>query len=107
MYTFSAPPISAEIGGINAAIYCRKNHWNGFQKPLKVIPGEFFRPTSRFFYNISPVDREKPRCQSEEISLAVMKPVKTVIDIPIVVEDVTIRGISGAGVRSFMKTTDG
>jgi hypothetical protein len=95
LYTFSSPPVIGSIGGINAAVLSKKAQWGAFKKPLKIIPDEFYLPSSQYFYLISDHEKANPSHQSEEVNLAFLRPEKCVMDIPIVIEDVTIRGLAG------------
>jgi hypothetical protein len=95
LYAFSSPPVTGSIGGINAAVLSKKVQWDAFKKPMNAIPKEFFRPSSPYFYLISEREKPNPSHQSEEVNLAFLRPEKYVMDIPIVIEDVSIKGVAG------------
>jgi len=87
LYSLSSPPIVNEVGGINAAVLGKKAQWNTFKGLMKVIPQDFFRSSSRYYYYIS--DHEKCTVGSgcEEINRAIYRPEEYIMDIPLVVED--------------------
>lgn len=95
LYAFSSPRVTDNAGGINAAVLSKKPLWEAFKKPMKIIPQEFFQPNTNFFYCMS--DREKgfPQLNCEEINLAFLRPEKMMADIPVVLEDVSIKGNLG------------
>lgn len=96
LYAFSSPPHSDNFGGVNAAVLSKKVLWDAFKKPMKILPAEFLRPTSNHFYCLSEKERSFPSLQSEEVNLAFLRPEKMMADIPIVLDDVSIKGIDGA-----------
>lgn len=95
LYAFSSPPITNDVGGINAAVLSKKAQWDAFKKPMKIIPKEFFLQSSQYFYLISEREKVISQNRSEEVNLAFLRPEKCAMDIPIVIEDVSIKGISG------------
>jgi hypothetical protein len=62
---------------------------------MKIIPQEFFRSNSKFFYCISEKEKNFPQFTCEEINLAFLRPEKLMADIPIVLDDVSIKGNVG------------
>ncbi len=95
LYTFSSPPISDTFGGVNAAVLSKKSMWDNFKKTMKIIPLEFFRQTSKHYYCLSEKEKILPPLQSEEVNLAYLRPEKMMADIPIVLDDVSIKGNVG------------
>ena len=94
LYAFSSPPITNEVGGVNTAVLSKKTHWDAFKKPMKIIPDEFFTINSKFFYCISEKEKIYPQTNSDEINLAFLRPEKLMADIPIVIENLSLKGIS-------------
>lgn len=92
LFAFSSPPITKGIGGVNAAVLSKKPLWEAFKKPMKIIPQEFFRSNSKYFYCISDKEKSFTQLHSEEINLAFLRPEKMMADIPIVLDDVSIKG---------------
>ena len=94
LYSLSSPPIVDEVGGINAAVLGKKTQWNTFKGSMKVIPQDFFRSNSRYYYYIS--DQEKCTVKSgcEEVNRAIYRPDEYVMDIPLVVEETTLNQLS-------------
>jgi hypothetical protein len=95
LFAFSSPHITDTTGGVNAAILSKKSLWETFKKPMKVIPQEFFRSNSKFFYCISDKEKNIPQFKCEEINLAFLRPEKLMADVPIVLDDVSIKGNVG------------
>ena len=86
LYAVSSPPISNEIGGINAAVMGKKRPWSGFKTIMGVIPKEFQQSSSRNFYKIS--DKEiviNPK-RSLEVNLAYLNPESIPMHIPLALE---------------------
>ena len=92
LYAFSSPPVTESLGGVNTAVLSKKTLWDVFKKPMKIIPQEFFRSNSKFFYCMSDKEKILPSLSSEEINLAYLRPEKMMADIPIVLDDVSIKG---------------
>lgn len=95
LYAFSSPPITDAVGGLNAAILSKKKQWEAFKRPMNIIPREFCQPDSKYFYCISTKEKLIYQSRSEEINLAFLNPEKLMADIPIVIEDISIKGIYG------------
>jgi hypothetical protein len=95
LYAFSSPPITDDAGGVNAAILSKKTHWDAFKRPMNIIPREFFLPSSKYFYCISAKEKLIHPRKSEEINLAFLNPEKLMADIPIVIEDISIKRMYG------------
>jgi len=95
LFAFSSPPVTDDIGGVNAAVLSKKPVWEAFKKPMKIIPSDFFRSSSKFFYCISDKEKIFPPLNSEEINLAFLNPEKMMTDIPIVLDDVSVKGTVG------------
>lgn len=95
LFAFSSPRIIDYTGGVNAAVLSKKTLWDTFKKPMKIIPQDFFRINSNFFYCLSDKERLFPQFPCEEINLAFLKPEKMLADIPVVLDDVSIKGNYG------------
>lgn len=91
LFSFSSPPIRYNIGGIKSAIFGKQYQWDLFQRPLKIIPKDFMKITSDYYYySVS----EMYRCirkSTGEVNQAILKPEKMISDIPIVIEDMSQR----------------
>jgi len=95
LFAFSSPPVSDFTGGVNAAILSKKPQWTALKKPMKIIPADFFRTGSKYFYCLADKEKIIPRLQSEEVNLAFLRPEKMMADIPIVLDDVSVKGVTG------------
>jgi len=95
LFSFSSPPQSELNGGVNAAVLSKKPQWDALKKPLQIIPAEFFRTGSKYFYCLADKEKNLPPLTSEEINLAFLRPERMMADIPIVLDDVSVKGITG------------
>lgn len=93
LFAFSSPPITGETGGIKTAVFGKNYQWDLFQRPLKIIPPEFRRIRSEYYYSISETDRPV-RKSGGEVNQAVLRPEKVVSDLPIVIDEVSRRRCS-------------
>ncbi len=91
LYAVSSPPFPEEKGGVYAAILGKRKPWLGFKKSLSVIPREFRKATSPFFYTISETEQGVQNTRAEEINLAYLNPEQVPMHIPVVLEDVEVR----------------
>ena len=90
LFAFSSPPIEDDIGGIKSAIFGKNYQWDLFRKPLKVIPDDFRKTSSNYYYYISKLERNLRKTEGE-VNLAIFQPEKLVSDIPIYFEGVKER----------------
>jgi hypothetical protein len=95
LYAFSSPPITDNVGGVNAAILSKKTQWDAFKRPMNFIPREFFLQGSKYFYCISAKEKLIHQSKSEEINLAFLNPEKLMADVPVVIEDISIKRMYG------------
>ncbi|HUU75927.1 MAG TPA: hypothetical protein VMW63_07530 [Methanoregulaceae archaeon] len=93
LFVFSSPPIRENMGGIKSAIYGKLYQWDLFRKPLGIIPPEFRKVKSEYYYYISKIERDFTKSKGE-MNLAILKPEKTISDIPIVIGNVSKKDIS-------------
>lgn len=94
LYSLSSPPIADEVGGINAAILGKKTQWNTFKGSMKVIPQDFFRPCSRYYYYISDQEKCTVKRGCEEANRAIYRPDEYIMDIPLVMEEASLNQLS-------------
>lgn len=79
----SSPPAPGEPGGMNTAFLGRDPAWLQFRRLMRIIPGEFTRSKSRFFYRISGKERPPVHFESNEINLAFRNPRATYMHLPL------------------------
>ena len=91
LYVLSSPPIAHITGGVNTAVLGRKYLWDHFRNAMKVLPSEFFRASSRYYYLMTDSEKRTLRSDSEEISQAIYYPKETAVHIPIVIENVSLK----------------
>jgi len=91
LYAVSSPPLSDEKGGVYAAVLGKNKPWLGFKKSLGVIPREFMKATSPFYYTISNKEKKVENTRAEEINLAYLNPEQLPMHIPVILEDVEVR----------------
>ncbi|MBP2144905.1 hypothetical protein J2129_000359 [Methanofollis sp. W23] len=93
LFAFSSPPITGETGGIKTAVFGKNYQWDLFQRPLKIIPPEFKKISSEYYYSVSKTDR-RIRKTSGEINQAILRPEKMVSDLPVVIDETARRTFS-------------
>jgi len=91
LYAVSSPPLLEEKGGVYAAILGKRKPWLGFKKSLNIIPQEFRKGTSPFYYSISENEKKVENSRADEINLAYLNPEQVPMHIPVVLEDVEVR----------------
>jgi hypothetical protein len=91
LYTLSSPPVGPECGGIHAAVLGRPKEWVGFRRSVSPIPRELRKPSSRYFYDIADTEAKRRAGSHREVSLAYLKPKRTPMHVPIVLEEVDVR----------------
>jgi hypothetical protein len=91
LYAVSSPPLPEEKGGVSAAILGKKKPWSGFKRSLQVIPSEFRKPGSPFFYRISEKEKMPGNTRADEVSLAFLNPEQLPMHIPVVLDEVEVR----------------
>lgn len=94
LYSLSSPPVTNEVGGINAAVLGKKAQWNTFRWSMNVIPQDFFRLNARYRYYISDQEKCTVKGGCEELSRAIYRPEDYIMDIPLVVEEASPNRLS-------------
>lgn len=84
LFAFSCPPLENEAGGIKSAVFGKEHQWNLFKRPLNIIPQEFLKANSDYFYYISNNDRGFDKLKGE-VNLAIHSPDQLITDIPIAI----------------------
>lgn len=95
LYVSSAPPYSRHVGGINAAVLGKQKSWNGYTGSMNtVIPSDFRRASSDYYYKLSEQDRDIGPEGKREVSLSCLNPAITPMQLPIIldIEDVKSKG---------------
>jgi hypothetical protein len=87
LYSFSSPKQSDVYGGVSTAVLGRKHQWDNFKFPLRVIPAEMKRMDSYYYYYISEKEKKISRVKGGERSFAILKPEKSVSDLPVVLDE--------------------
>jgi len=91
LYAVSSPSFPEEKGGVHAAVLGKKKPWRGFRKSLDIIPREFLKDNSPFFYSIAEKEKNVEPIRADEINLAYLNPEKFPMHIPIVLDEIEIR----------------
>jgi hypothetical protein len=91
LYALSSPPIAHTTGGVDTAVLGRKYLWDHFRNTMKVLPPEFFKASSRYYYLIADSEERILKSNSEETSQAIYYPTETAVHIPIVIENVSLK----------------
>ena len=93
LFAFSAPPVHDERGGIHSAVFGKKHQWDVFRRPFDIIPKEFKKVNSYYYYHFSSSDVRVRKSQGE-INQAILKPQKLVADIPVAIVNESGKKIS-------------
>jgi len=93
LFAFSSPPDDNLSGGINSAILGKDSQWNLFNKPLKIIPNEFRRFNTDYFYYISKIEKDFTKTSIEN-NIAIHRPKNLLSDLPIIILDETQKKLS-------------
>ncbi len=85
LFAFSAPPVHDELGGIRSAVFGKKHQWDIFRRPFDIIPNEFRKVNSYYYYHFSNSEVRVRKSQGE-INQAILKPQTLVADIPVAID---------------------
>ncbi|WP_292464140.1 hypothetical protein [Methanolobus sp.] len=91
LYISSTPPCTRQVGGINAAVLGKQKNWNAYTSSMNaVIPSDFRRASSNYYYKLSEQDREFETGARREVSLSYLNPAVTPMQLPVIldIEDV-------------------
>jgi hypothetical protein len=91
LYAVSSPPLTEEKGGMSAAVLGKRKPWSGFKRSLSIIPGEFRKVSSPFYYRISEKEERVENTRADEINLAYLNPEQVPMHIPVVLDEVEVR----------------
>lgn len=91
LYVLSSPPIAHTTGGVDTAVLGRKYLWDHFRNAMKVLPSDFLKASSRYYYLIADSEKRNLKSNSEEMSQAIYYPKETAVHIPIVIENVSLK----------------
>jgi len=91
LYAVSSPPLGDEKGGVFAAILGKAKPWSGFKRSMGIIPGEFRKTTSPYYYHIAPHEDTVRSVNAYEVNLAYLNPERLPMHIPVVLDDVEVR----------------
>jgi hypothetical protein len=94
LYISSTPPYMRHAGGINAAVLGKQKSWNAYTGSMNaVIPSDFRRASSDYYYRLSEQDREFETGTKREVSLSYLNPAVTPMQLPLIldIEDVKSR----------------
>jgi hypothetical protein len=80
----SAPPIANDKGGINTAVLGKQKFWKPFERMMNIIPNEFKRISSDYYYLISKTDKEVRVTNNKEVNLIFHNPDHTPMHIPLI-----------------------
>lgn len=85
--TVSSPTIGSNgKGGIEAGVFGRKEVWSPYKDLMDVIPVDFKKATSMYYYDQADKDITTNPVKSKEVNLSVLRPKKTAIHVPMLVD---------------------
>lgn len=75
-------------GGIDSAVLTgQKNHWKEFKKLMQVIPPDFKKDTSEYYFNQLDTERKLNPSRSKEVNLSISNPESLSVHIPMALVD--------------------
>ncbi|NOR48302.1 MAG: hypothetical protein GQ533_09715 [Methanosarcinaceae archaeon] len=84
LYCVSSPSIgSNHKGGIDTAMLTGKNQWSAFKKLMSIIPNNFKKTTSSYFYGMIEKEKNIQPVNSLEVSRAFKNPIDLFVHIPV------------------------
>lgn len=92
LFVVSSPPVAAEKGGVNTAVFGKRKAWHGYNRVMSVIPNEFRKINSPYFYSIKLKEERLNPPNSVEVNLSFCNPKKVPMHIPIPLE-VDVRNV--------------
>lgn len=101
LFSFSSPAAHDESGGIRSAVFGKKYHWDLFRRPFDLIPAEFRRVNSYYYYKFSQTEGWMTKTDGE-VNLAVLRPQQLVTDIPVAMDKESVKSLS-AEFRGILK----
>lgn len=105
LFAFSAPPIHEDLGGIRSAVFGKKHQWDLFRRPFDIIPNEFRKVNSYYYYRFSSTETHVRKSEGE-LNQAILKPQKLVTDIPVAMESESRKKLS-PDYRGILKEESG
>lgn len=85
LFSFSSPAAHDESGGIRSAVFGKKHQWDLFRRPFDIIPQEFRKANSYYYYKFSQTEGRITKTEGE-INHAVLRPQELVTDIPVAMD---------------------
>jgi hypothetical protein len=82
--TMSSPEIGSNgKGGIDSGVLTgRKKHWDEYKKLMQVIPPDFKKTTSEYYFNQLNTEKKLNPSRSKEVNLSISNPVDMAVHIP-------------------------
>ncbi len=82
----SAPPLMSNMGGINTAVFSDKSGWTAYSRTMQIIPMEFRKTSSPYYYKISKEEGAEGLSRNIEVSYAIYLPENTVMHNPLTID---------------------
>ncbi len=86
LFTVSSPPIVSEKGGVNTAVFGKRQAWSSYNRIMQVIPNEFKKATSPYYYCIQQRETRLNPVNSMEVNLSFCNPRKVPMHVLIPLE---------------------
>lgn len=74
LFMLSNPPTTDRLGGIETGVFSNKKEWSGFKQATGIIPIEFKKPSSKYYYQITEQETLIPAGKYEELNNATSHP---------------------------------
>lgn len=83
----SSPMIGANgKGGIDTGIFGKKEVWSPFKEVMGIIPSDFRKVKSKYYYEQAEKDILSNPAKSKEVNLSMLRPESTAIHIPMLID---------------------
>ncbi|KGK99222.1 hypothetical protein LI82_04160 [Methanococcoides methylutens] len=92
--TMSSPVIGSNgKGGIDSAVLtAKKKHWNEFKRLMQVIPPDFKKTKSEYYFNQLDTEKKLNPSRSKEVNLSVSNPKELSVHVPMaLVEEIEFK----------------
>ncbi len=95
LYISSAPPCTRQVGGINAAVLGKQKSWSGYIGSMNtVIPSDFRKVSSDYYYKLSDQDRAVEPGPRREVSMSYLNPERTPMQLPVILDIESVKSRS-------------
>lgn len=85
--TMSSPSIGSNgKGGIDSGIFAKKDSWGPFKRLMDLVPSDFRKTSSKYYFDQFDKEKVINPLKSEEINIATLNPLEVPVHIPITLD---------------------